>query len=279
MNEEYVEQPVVEPGAPEAPAEPDWKAIAERSERESQGRLRELQEERRARQAAQSLASEKLETMRQEMLERFSEPEAPAPDLNENPGAHLAHGLRELRDRVDGLGRLTMEQREQNALMEQQRAAHAQLAALESEGYAARERFVAQAPDYDDAVGHLVSHARTLKMAEGLTGPALDNELKRLELVHIARCRHEGKDPAAEAYAMAKQLGYQGKAQDGEAAPSVSSGARKPAPKSLSGTGGGAARGRITMNDFLALPRDKKAAIAGDRNKWEQLVTRGFIDT
>lgn len=256
--------------------EVDWRAKFEEVEKARNGILRDLQEERRANRER----DQRLEELRLAVLERTQQESAqdePQPPSKDDPVAYLDYQMGELRRRLDTLGTLTLEQRQEaeQRMRQEAEAAQAQRFVLEVNESARRK--AAEVPDYQDAVKYGIGLLRDHLMAQGLAGDQLEAAVMSEFYGVAAAARRAGQDPASAIYETAKRFGYQPKAQ---AAPSAVEAVRKgqSAAKSLSNVGGSAKAGsRITYTDYLELPDSLQRKIALDGEKWEQLIRTGEI--
>jgi hypothetical protein len=264
--------------APQAEPEVDWKVRAEEAEKARAGILRDLQEERRANRERDA----RLEEIRLALVERNQAAvEETPPPPKDDPVAYLDHQLGELRQRLDALGTMTIEQRqaaEQRFVQEREAAEAQRFVAAVSES--ARKK-AAEVPDYKDAVQYGIGLLRTHLSEQGYSGDQLEAAVMHEFYGVAANATRHGQDPATAIYEAAKRFGYQPKAQQSTpATTAVAETVRKGAAagKSLSNVGGSTRAGsKVTMADFLELPESAQNRIVLDREKWEQLNRTGEV--
>jgi hypothetical protein len=173
-------------------------------------------EERERRKAAEQTIAElkrsqqTLEERTNLLLQRIGQPQAqpqsqqaPAlPTLEENPAAHIVGLLQQQGQRQDELTRWALQQ-------EQARQTQANVAAIQERAVAMEREFIAQTPDYAQAVDHLANQRR-LELAEaGYTDAAEREVILRNEALQLAqRALQSGRNPAEMLYGVAKVRGW-----------------------------------------------------------------------
>lgn len=169
-----------------------------------------LREERERRQAAERSAAErqaKLEGRLEEIARRLAAPDptpqAPAPiDIDLDPVA----ALKAVKQQVDQFASMTAEQR---VAAERQAAEQTQFFEFRDKYVTAANEFKAEAPDFDAAYQHFIQARDSALDAAGYTDPAQRAAILANEERTIAeRALSQGRNPAAQIYAVSKSFGY-----------------------------------------------------------------------
>jgi hypothetical protein len=250
----------VDPPAPDVPAEPEApKTVPLAALHEERQRRKELAAElAQARQATLDL--ERRVEARLAALTKPKEPEAPAWD--ENPAEHLRHQLSQVTQQTQA----TQAQIEQWQQAQQRQAMVQQLATRVN---AAESEFMAQAPDYNDAVTFLrdrrVAELTVLGLEETAARTQSARELSEAALYFA----QQGRNAAEIAYSLAKAKGYTPRNQHPTDQQKFETQAKGATARSLGS--GGPAKNNLTAAQLLAMSDDEFAE-ATSGNKWQKLV-------
>lgn len=171
-----------------------------------------LEERNKLRQEMDELRRQHQATMAE--LEKIKNPPKPPPaepDFAADPKGYVDHRLRSAVEKLEGKTEQTAKTAEQAALESAQTRFHTHLQQTE-------QAFLAQTPDYYDALNHL----RQIRVTEITTlNPELTQEqvvtaLRNEELQLAANLVRSGRDPHQVAYQLAKARGYAPKAKDAD---------------------------------------------------------------
>jgi hypothetical protein len=202
-----------------------------------------LHEERLKRQASEKEAAD-LRNWQRQMMERFqaaearkAEEEAPKPpSLDDDPIGAIVHKL----DTVEG------------RLQEDQRQRQLQAEAQAWNQYVERDRqqFMAQAPDYTDALNHLAENRATMYRAMGYQDHEVNALLNQDANAFAARARQTGMSLSAMLYQAATAVGYQRPAgqQPADKLATIQRG-----QETTRNAGAGKAKASLTPADLLAM--------------------------
>lgn len=252
----------------ETPAEPE--AEPDRAE-QRQVPLAALMEERNAAREARTKAREleekytRLESRFQQILDAQKQPEAPPPNVNDDPIGFMEH----LNNEVQTVKRTDAERRAQEA--EQQRVVQAinDLRSYYMEDIAEIRRDM---PHWQDAASYLGSMRADQLAMVGHTVDEIRRKIEAEELEVVMRARQSGKSPAQVVYDMAVKAGYKPpKApQNGaEKIATVAKGQKQAA--SLSGPGGGQGRTTVPSIDEIASMTDEEFDKWTTGKRWKQV--------
>lgn len=202
-----------------------------------------LHEERLKRQAIEKEAAD-LRNWQRQMMERFQAAEArkaqedapKPPSLDEDPIGAIVHKL----DTVEG------------RLQEDQRQRQLQAEAQAWNQYVERDRqqFMAQAPDYTDALNHLAENRATMYRAMGYQDHEVNALLNQDANAFAARARQTGMSLSAMLYQAATAAGYQ-RAAGQQPSNKLATIAR--GQETTRNAGAGKAKASLTPADLLAM--------------------------
>ncbi len=203
-----------------------------------------LHEERLKRQAIEKEAAD-LRNWQRQMMERFQAAEArkaqedapKPPSLDDDPIGAIVHKL----DTVEG------------RLQEDQRQRQLQAEAQAWNQYVERDRqqFMAQAPDYTDALNHLAENRATMYRAMGYQDHEVNALLNQDANAFAARARQTGMSLSAMLYQAATAVGYQKPAAGQDTTTKLATIAR--GQETTRNAGAGKAKASLTPADLLAM--------------------------
>lgn len=172
-------------------------------DRRFKGILSELQAERQKRQELEQ-RMQKYDALWQKLEDQEKEEKEEVPDFEYDPTANLDARLKQTEE-------LT---RQQQAMLQQQQ----QLQALGQAVQAAETSFVAEHPDYYDALNTVREVERKklepFAQAQGWTDAQINQYLAEQELAAAAQLIQTGVNPAEYAYRVAQTYGYQPQKED-----------------------------------------------------------------
>lgn len=216
------------PAEAEGAGEPEGKGQEEGEEDVEKNHLAALQEERARRKELQDKLDnmqrstsetlgqlrEQFNTIREELRqaretaqEPQPDPEAEARKFEEDPVGYLREQNERLQSRLDEVQNQTQEQVQQT---EQEKKQAEEFQQFQAQVNSQVNQFREQAPDYDQALQHLVD-ARTNELkAFGIEDPATVNQALQQEAIGIAQhAIQHGRNPGEVVYELAKLRGYQ----------------------------------------------------------------------
>jgi hypothetical protein len=167
-------------------------------------------EERRA------LKSE-IDAIRAELAAIKNPPKAPTPipEFNDDPKGYVDHQAQTVAEKLEAASK-RVEQAEKTAQMSAQQAEQVQ---FQNYLQQAEAHFVAQTPDYHDALAHIRHiRARQLKVFDpNITEEQVRDTIIREEMGLASQVAKQGRNPAQMAYEIAQAYGYTPKAQQAPA--------------------------------------------------------------
>jgi len=165
--------------------------------------------------------------------QRQQEAEPEIPDFTEDPEGHV----RALQDRhqrqLQALEQKVSQGEEHITQQQQMQQLTSQIAARE-------QQFVADNPDYYDALSHVRQVESKRLEALGVPPEQIQQTLSQQELQMATFALRQGRNPAQAIYESAKYLGYQGKQEEGaqdEEAAKIEAKAKRDKAKSMGGGG------------------------------------------
>lgn len=245
--------------APEHPAEPKVVPLAALHEERTRRKelATELANERQARQQMEARVEARLQA-----IQRANEPQPPS--FEENPALALKHGLDTVNQTL-----AQQQERQQQDYAQRQQQEQVQRAAYTVRQHEAQ--FVAQKPDYQQAV-EFMRDQRTREFQalgydlEAAQRAAVD-EMVQGALMNAA----QGINPAERAYRVAEARGYKAQAQTVSESEKFDAQAKgTAAAKSLGG--GGASKSQLTAQQLLAMSDDDFAAATNTDAKWRKAM-------
>lgn len=206
MRQEEANTPEVTNEAPEAPEQ-----TQERAPEQKQVPLAALHEERQARrqlkQELEQLRQERAADMQrfEQRLQQLVNPPKPPPARDEDPVGYMDERLNQVTQTNQQLLQTIQQER-------QERQAVQQLQQLAGSVQEREKQFIAQTPDYYDAVKHLArSRVEELMVFGATEEQAIEQEAnERLQFAFTQL--QNGRNPAELAYNLAKKRGYTGQA-------------------------------------------------------------------
>lgn len=259
-----------DPSAPTEEWKPPTKEHFENLEKARRADREALREARRQ----QVIFEQNLQRMqaRQEQFlreQQFRQMQQQAPDPYENPEAARAWQAQqqELQQRMF----LAEQQRQQQIMQRQEQDRQFQFVNQTVEDIEAE--FKAQAPDYDDATEHLLSTQQKLLEGMGYPPQVAAEQVGMWSLSVATQAIQTGKNPAAVAYELAKQMGYRPKGSEAETAAQklANMKAGQDSAKTLSG-GGAGVKGGTSLKQIASL---EGAAFDSAMDKWLSDSIRG----
>lgn len=227
---------------------------------------RERMKEYKARLEKQEQEHQEYRKRIEERLERIANPGPKKPDFTQDPSGHLKAELDETKQSLQQLaerGKTYEEQQEQARIQHE----------ITQKTQAHEAEFVKKNPDYADAVAHLQKVADANLQAMGIDDPAKRQALVIQQSLGLAaHALQAGKDPAAVAYQLAKNYGFQGKKQETASEEkkieNVAKG-QKEAAATLGG--GGEKKGGITLADLERMSDEDLDKLIDDDASWRKL--------
>lgn len=179
---------------------------------------------------------------------------AEAPDFVEDPKGYVDHNLKGALEKIAEANKKAEESGKEAKETAAQAAEQVQLQRFFNDLGQHEQRFVAQTPDYYEAVSHLrtVRAAQLCELVPDITAEQINQQIVTEERQLAVNLARSGRDPVATAYNLAKTFGYQPKAKEEKAAeiaklpdPSIK---RLPPDQTL-GAGAGGAEPSIDPDD------------------------------
>ena len=234
------------------------------------GALHEEREKRKQLAAELKAAKEEQAEYRRKLEERISKLQNPpqkVPTFEEDPATNLRHEVHSVRQEIEPVKQIIGQF--------QQSQQHAQVVnEITARTVTAETEFAKTTPDYVEAVNFMKARVDANLQAMGIEDPAQRLMIIQQQSLGIAqKALSLGKNPAAVAYDMAKNYGYQGKQkpEDPEkkietiekgqkATPSMPSGGKKESPLSLTA--------------LEAMDDDEFNKIIDDPVQWRKLISQ-----
>ena len=224
---------------------------------EERQRRKELQQ-----QIAQQNQNYQMLQQRLDHLARLAEgPQRQMPDENADPLGYTVEGVKQVSQQVKEL-------REQQAKDLQERQHSENIRLFENAVDRAEKVYIAQKPDYYEAVNFArqrkIAEYEAIGMPANLAAQRLDNEIRQFAWHAI----QNGESPAEAGYRMAQAIGYKPSGVSAEQKLAMQQkGISAQAPKGGSGQGGG----KLSLDALLKMEsKDFLAKTSGDN--WKKLV-------
>lgn len=202
------------PEAQDKPKDDD----AQRAERLQNALHESRQQAREAKEAAEKLRHEMAirearmaEYVKQAMAQKEPQ-EPPGPGEDADPVERVEWENRQLRERLEKLEQADKQSQEQ-------RAQNDQISDIQRTIYADEQRFMAETPDYLNAVEFAQKQYATVLEIQGYNDAQIAQQLQLWGTQFGASQMQQGKSPAGQFYELAKRLGYQGQQSEAEADP------------------------------------------------------------
>jgi len=211
-----------------------------------------------------------------ERLEQAAKPPPPppkvAPDPAQDPYGHLMHEINSIKEALTGISQRTEAEQQQYAQQQQ-------FLALKTKVETARNDFMKNTPDFQEAYQHL-RNARAQDYRDvGIAEERIPEALLTDELAVSQNALKQGKNPAEVVYNMAKRYGYTPKA----AAPAAVDPAKRveqiiAGQKAADVPPRGAPTGEITLSSLKDASEADLNKVALDDKLWSKIVGGGKND-
>jgi hypothetical protein len=163
----------------------------------------------------------RLEVMERELNALKNPPKQPAPqpEFNEDPKGYIDHQAKSVVERLEATSK-QIEEAKKTAEMSAQQTEHVQFQHYLQQ---AEAQFVAQTPDYYDALGHIRQiRAKQLQVFDpNITQEQIRQVIINEEMGLAKQLALQGRNPSQTAYEIAQAYGYTPKAQQASQAPAI----------------------------------------------------------
>jgi hypothetical protein len=200
-------EPEKAPEAKQPEKQPD-KPVERRDDAVPLAKFLDTQNKLRAEIAAKEAAFQKeLQALRASIPKA---PEPPEPDFVENPKGYVDHKLEKTLAAIEAANKKAEEQGKQAQETAQAATEQVQLRQFLDEIGSQERAFVAQTPDYYDALGHLrtIRANQLRELVPDITDQQIRETIQREEIVLAVNIKRSGRDPMQVAYNLAKHHGY-----------------------------------------------------------------------
>lgn len=241
---------------------PDTRTVPLAALHEERQKRREIQQEiqrlREDQQRRDTVLEQRLATLAQ------AKQAEQTPSFEEDPAGHLRHGQAQIQQGLQL-------QQQQMAQWHQQQQQEAAFRNLTNAVMSHEAQFVAQAPDYADAVKYLHNQIAAEIVADGADPEHANQEASnRLKLLAYQKAQ-QGQNPAESAYRIAQARGYSKKTAEQTPAQRLESQQKGVSVAKSLGNGGSSSQNKLSI-ETLASMSDEEFAEATAGNKWNKLM-------